>query len=224
MPIIATLLAATLIAAQAEVTTEPIGVEACDRYFRMVAECAERMCETEAALVQVELVFSREIIAKIAEDQGAPAASEQCLKDIREAVARDEHGCFDSARAEHGVPPAPVRDVKVSPSETSVRLTFREGTAPDARAAGATVPWTVVIGVSELEAPAAVYQILAADGVFVLDTASAQPAANPGSAGAEANQGPMVLEPEATYCYAIRSPAGAERKGTFTTGSRGSAR
>jgi hypothetical protein len=67
--------------------------------------------------------------------------------------------------------------------------------------------------------PQAEYVLSGADGEFMLDTATDGPAGprigptEPSGAGRPT----IRLEPGRSYCFGIRSPAGEERRGTFTT-------
>jgi hypothetical protein len=187
------------------------GIADCDEYYAMVSACLSRMCETERALVELELSFSRETLSKVIELKGREAAAEACVQDILKEIQNDPYGCYDSQRAKAGLPTARIRDIRIEPTASSVTISFKSepATAGDR-------PWEVAI-VPGLEAGVS-YQVLSSDNVFVLDTAVERPIAGGEQAGGAPTGTPIVgLDAGMSYCFAIKSPTGEERRGTFTT-------
>jgi hypothetical protein len=196
------------------------GIAECDQYYAMVAACLPRMCEAERLLVELELSLTREMLPKVVERRGREAAAQGCAKDILKEIEDDPYGCYESQRAKAGMPQPGIRNVRIRPAATNVTISFQSSAAATGDGGSATSAgrWEVAIS-SELLETEARYELAGRDGEFVLNTASEQPVALPAGAAAAARAPlpPIELEPDASYCFVIRSPAGEERRGTFAT-------
>jgi len=199
-----------------DVAPPSTGVAECDEYYGMASSCLSRMCETEGALAELDLSFSREVLAKVMELKGREAAAEACVHDALKEIQNDPYGCYETQRAKAGLPAARIRAVRVAPSAGSVTISFESDGPPP----GAAL-WEVEIVSNDLEpgVPSVRYQVPSSNGVFVLNTAVERPMpANGGPAQSAPPGGPVFsLEPGMSYCFSIESPTGEERRGTFTT-------
>jgi len=175
------------------------GVPECDRYVAMVRACLPRMCEDERILREMELGFALETIAAAVTHRGRASAAESCSRDVAAELRDDLYAC-------HPESPSSKTRVELMPAGNAVQMRF----SSQSLAEGADV------SIAEpLAEAAAVYRIAASGGHFLLDTRKTPPLP-PGN-------GPLRLEPETPYCYAISTP-GADpsqrrilRKGVFVT-------
>jgi len=191
-------------------TAQTTGVRKCDEYYAMVSACLPRMCEAERAVAELELSFSRETLQKVVELKGRAAAAQSCEQDILKEIQDDPYGCYESDRTKAGLPNSVVRDVRVQPAATSVVISFQ--VVPEKSRDGA---WEVAIG-SEDQEPQVRYVVSSA-GVFALNTAVDRPVALTGAKGASQAPQPFRLDPGVSYCFAITSSTGEQRRGSFTT-------
>jgi hypothetical protein len=171
------------------------------------------MCQSERLLTELGLSFHREVLSKTVEIEGRDAAAQGCAQDILKAIKEDSAGCYEASRAKAGLPKPDIQDVRIRPAAASVTISFRSNAG-----AASQQPWEVAI-LSEVFEPEAEYLVSSATGEFVLNTAAERPVA-PKSGAAHAPGKPLPIfwhAPGTTYCFGIRSPAGEERRGTFTT-------
>jgi len=186
-------------------------IRKCDDYYAMVSACLPRMCEAERAVIELELSFSRETLQKVVELKGRAAAAQACEQDILKELQDDPYGCYESDRTKAGLPKSVVRDVRVQPAATSVVISFK--VAPERSFDGA---WQVAIG-SEDQQPQVRYVVSQSAGVFALNTAVDRPVAPTGAKEASQAPQPFRLDPGVSYCFAITSSTGGQRRGSFTT-------
>jgi hypothetical protein len=178
----------------------------CVKYEAMVNACLPKMCGEERALAEMELSFHRETLAKVVELKGRQEGVQACTRSIRDAIAEDLYGCYTAAA---GAARPSIRLDRLQPAATSVAMTLSiAGLAANESA-------RLVIAQSIADQPTAVYALPPEKATFVLDTASAAPAAG-GAKGA-----PVGLDPDTEYCFAIETTKGSghevQRKGVFTT-------
>jgi hypothetical protein len=186
-------------------TQSATGIPQCDDYYAAVAACLPQMCEAERVLAEVELSFNREILSKVIELKGGAAAAEACAQDLLKEIQADPYGCYQPQRAKAGLPKGWIEDLRVLPAATGVTLSFKLG--PQASSNGQS---EVAIVSEDLQNEVR-YLLAASNGVFTLNTAVDRPAAAPGESGS------FSLEPQSSYCFAIKSADGDERRGSFTT-------
>jgi hypothetical protein len=183
-------------------SAQSTGIAKCDQYYAMASACLPRMCEMERPLAEAELSFSRETLQKVIELKGRDAAAQACTTDLADAIKDDPYGCYESERANAGLPAPLLRGLKVQPAPSSVTVSF------DA-VQGAAGDWELALLSEDLE-PQVRYRFARSPAGFVLNTAAATPSDAPQ---------PFNLEPGVPYCFAISSPDGRVRRGQFTTSS-----
>jgi hypothetical protein len=199
--LVATAMGAAVAAADPDSAT---GIPQCDDYYAAVTACLPQMCEAERALVETELSFHQEVLLKTIELKGRAAAADACSQDLQKEIQADPYGCYESERANAGLPKKSIQDVSVRPAATAVAISFKLGpqTSKNGRPEVEIVSEDLQNGVQYVPA--------ASNGVFSLDTAVDRPTAPLGESGG-------LLEPERSYCFAIKSADGEERRGSFTT-------
>jgi hypothetical protein len=181
------------------------GIPQCDDYYAAIAACLPQMCEAERALVETELSFHQEVLSKTIELKGRAAAAEACAQDLLAELQSDPYGCYEPQRAKPGLPKPPIQDVRVRPTPTSVTISFK--ISPQKTNNGRS---EVAIVAEDLQNEIR-YTLAPSDGVFTLNTAVDRPT------GAPSESGSFRLAPQSSYCFAIKSADGEERRGSFTT-------
>jgi hypothetical protein len=184
------------------------GIAQCDEYYAAIASCLPQMCGAERSLIETELSFHEEVLSKTIELKGRAAAADACSQDLQKEIQTDPYGCYASQRAKAGLPTTSIHDVNVLPASSAVTISFKLG--PQTSKNGRP---EVQIASEDLQTEAR-YLPAESNGAFRLDTAVDRPASPSGESAA------FVLEPERSYCFAIKSADGQERRGTFTTSSR----
>jgi hypothetical protein len=171
------------------------------------------MCAVERELSELELSFHQEILAKLLELKGRDEAAKACAQDIDKLLQEDPYGCYDAERANRGMPAAGIQDVQVRPQATSVTISFQSGSQ-----ASGEGPWEVAIALEDLE-PLVQYVPMQSGKAFVLNTAVDRPVTSVSRpTGTPTKLPPAVrLDSGKSYCFAIKSPGGEQRRGTFST-------
>ena len=189
------------------------GVVECDEYFVMASACLPRMCEVERGLSELELSFHQEILSKMLELKGRDEAAKACAQDVVKLLQDDPYGCFDAERAKRGMPAAGIQDVQVRPQATSVTISFQAGSQ-----ASGEGPWEVAIAFEDLE-PLVHYVPMRSGKAFVLNTAVDWPMTAVSDPTGKPLSVPQAfrLDSGVSYCFAIKSPGGDQRRGSFTT-------